>query len=458
MKSRSLFKPAFLFTFLFIICIYTRGQAILPFTYDSGNPGTSVTGLTQSGLGSDYSTSPRMKFDTALDYLILNFSGVPGTLSFKIKWNQGVSASRFPGDFTLQESPDGITYTTVQLYNSTNGTPLTNAVTVTEVFTNLLPASRFVKWIYTSKTNGNIGIGALSLTAGNNPVFNLSTNSLTGFTYLTGHGPSAEQSFSISGSTLYGNIIVTPPADYEISTGTGGLFVANNPLTLVQTNGVVAGTTIYTRLIQGLSVGKYSENIAVSSVGAVPVSIACDGNVTPDPTITLTDITDPTLNTYQGIPVSQTINVSGVNLGVNMTMALSGADAGLFSLSQYSVNQTAGSVPNTIVTITYSPVSPGSSTATFTVTSPGAMPVNRKLYGNSTITTGLNAPVTPFIVTVENGNVIFTAVAGETVEIFNAIGQKQIQKLTVDGMNTIPLAVHGVLLVKIGNRVAKVIM
>jgi len=459
MKSRSLFKLLFLITVLFVSSSYSLGQAVLPFTYDNGNPGTSVSGLTQSGLDSDYATSPKMKFDTALDYLILNFSGVPGTLSFKIQWNQGLSApARFPGDFIVQESPDGITYTTVQLFNSTNGTALTNAVPVTAVFTNLLPASRFLKWIYSSKTNGNIGIGALSLTAGNNPVINISTNSLAGFTYLTGHGPSTEQSFTVNGSSFYDQLIITPPADYELSLGTGSSFVAANPVTLVQTNGIVAGTTVYARLKQGLSVGKYTENITLSSVAAVPVQIVCDGKVTPDPTITLTDITDPTLNTVQGIPVTQTINVSGVNLGVNLNMALSGADAGLFSLSQYSVNQTAGTVSNTIVTITYSPVSLGSSKAELLVTSTGAMPVTRTLFGNSTITTGLNTPVTPFVVSVENGNVIFTAIAGETVEIYNAIGQKQIQKPTVDGMNTIPLADHGIFVVKIGNRVAKVIL
>lgn len=459
MKSRSLFKPLFLITLLFVVSIYSHGQALLPFTYDSGNPGTSITGLTQSGLGSDYSTSPKMKFDSAQDYLILNFSGVPGTLSFKIEWNQGLSGpARFPGDFILQESPDGITYTNVQLYNSINGTPLTNTVTVTEVFTSLLPASRFVKWIYASKTNGNIGVGALSLTAGNNPVLNISTNSLAGFIYLTSNGPSAEQSFTVSGSSMYDNLIITPPADYELSKGTGGSFVATNPLTLVQANGIVSGTSIYTRLKQGLSVGKYTENITLSSVGANPVAIVCDGKVTPDPTITLTDITDPTFNTFQGIPVSQTINVSGVNLGVNMNMALSGVDAGLFSLSQYSANQTAGTVSNTIVTITYSPVSLGSSTAALIVSSTGAMPVNRTLYGNSTITTGLNTPVNNFFVSVENGNLIFTAQAGETVEIYNAIGQKQIQKLTVDGMNTIPMAAHGVFFVKVGNKLTKVIM
>ncbi len=49
----------------------------------------------------------------------------------------------------------------------------------------------------------------------------VSPTSLTGFTYVVGSGPSAEQSFSISGSNLTDDISIAPPADYEISDSTG---------------------------------------------------------------------------------------------------------------------------------------------------------------------------------------------------------------------------------------------
>jgi hypothetical protein len=85
MKSNPLLKITFLISMLFVVHNNTRGQATLPFNYDNGIPSTDINGLTQSGLGGDYSTSPHMKFDTSGDYLILNFAGVPGILSFKIK-------------------------------------------------------------------------------------------------------------------------------------------------------------------------------------------------------------------------------------------------------------------------------------------------------------------------------------------------------------------------------------
>jgi hypothetical protein len=92
------------------------------------------------------------------------------------------------------------------------------------------------------------------------------------------------------------------------------------------------------------------------------------------------------------------------------------------------------------------------------MSSTGAMPVIRTLNGISTIATGTNLLKTSFIITVENGNIKFLSNAGETVEIYDSIGQKIIQRLTVDGMNTIHVSEHGVLIFKAGNKVTKVIL
>lgn len=458
MRIHTILRIISLIVMLFDISFYTRGQANLPFTYDGGNPGTTISGLSQSGLGTDYSASPKIKFDTTGDYLILNFNGVPGTLSFNIEWNQGASASRFPGIFTLKESADGLTYSTLQLYDTSNGSSLTSTVTVSELFANLLSTSHFLKWIYTSKSNGNIGIGAINLTAGINSFLNVSTNALFGFTYLIGNGPSKEQSFNVSGSALSNNISIKSPIDYEISVGTGASFNAMNTITLAQTNGIVSSTNIYSRLKKGLIVGDYKENIIVTTNGATADTVVCNGNVTAKPTITLTDISDPTFIAQQGRPIGQSLNVSGVNLNADLGLTISGNDASLFSLSQYSVPQTGGTLTNKIVTITYKPILAGSNTATLTMSSLGAMSVERKLIGNASIATDIETQDASLKVFVENGNVIFNAKTDEIVEIYNSIGQKLIQKLTVGGMNIIPVATRGILLVKIGSRIAKVIM
>jgi hypothetical protein len=77
---------------------------------------------------------------------------------------------------------------------------------------------------------------------------------------------------------------------------------------------------------------------------------------------------------------------------------------------------------------------------------------------NATIITGLSEVQTLLKVTVENRNIKFSTSAGETIEVFNTAGQRLIQKKTVEGMNSIPVSAKGILIVKIGNHLAKVIM
>jgi len=454
MSNNIFFKTICLALTIFFLPNCLWGQASLPFLYDGGNPGITVAGLTQTGLGTDYISSPKMKFDTSGANLILNFSGVPGILSFKLRWNQSTPTTRFPGDFALQESADGLTYSAVQLYNASAGTALANGAIVTESFTTLLSSSRFLKWIYSTRSNGNIALGGVNLTEG----LNFSTNLLIGFGYLAGSASSGEQSFTVSGNNLTNNISLSPPADYEISTGTGTAFVATNPLLLIHSGGVVPNIAIYVRLKSGLVSGTYNENIMAAVAGGNTYVVACRGIVAPNPTVTLTDITDPTLTTISGSSVSQEINVSGMNLSADLGLAISGTDASLFTLSNYSVVQTGGTVPNTVVTITYTPNVVGSNVAYLTTTSVGAMSVVRTLNGISSIATGLNSSNKSFAVNVENGNVVFHAAAGESIRIFNTTGQRLLQKFAVEGMNRIPVSAKGVLLVKAGDRFAKVIM
>lgn len=105
---------------------------------------------------------------------------------------------------------------------------------------------------------------------------------LTGFSYTVGSGPSAEQSFTVSGNNLSTDITITPPTNYEISTGTGISFSATNPITLSPTNGTVSQTVVYVRLKAGLSAGAYySETINITSTGADPKTVTCSGDVWP---------------------------------------------------------------------------------------------------------------------------------------------------------------------------------
>ena len=125
--------------------------ATLPFAFDNGKADIENTpGMSQNGLGSDYGSAPLLKFDGTGDYVIIHFNGEPGKLSYDIKGN-----SYSDGTFTVQESADGSAYTNIVEYTELGST---------ETKTHTLAAtSRYVKFIYTEKVNGNVALGNIKI-------------------------------------------------------------------------------------------------------------------------------------------------------------------------------------------------------------------------------------------------------------------------------------------------------
>ncbi|PWA05160.1 hypothetical protein DB895_07575 [Flavobacterium psychrotolerans] len=175
----------------------------------------------------------------------------------------------------------------------------------------------------------------------------LTPTTLTGFTYALGSGPSANQTFTASGSGLTADILLTPPTDYEISTAAGSGF--GSTITLTQSGGTVSATTIYVRLKTGLTVNSYnSETIAASSTGATTKNVTCSGTVTgTGPTITLTPTTLTGFSYLSGSGPSsnQTFTASGVNLT---------ADILLTPPTDYEISTASGSGFGSTVTLTQS--------------------------------------------------------------------------------------------------------
>ena len=127
--------------------------AELPFAFNDGKAAIEGTdGLSQEGLGSDYSTdNTKLKFDGTGDWLLLQFDERPGTLTFDIKNN-----SFSGGTFKVQTSEDGVTYTDLKTYTEITGTQ-------NEEFTDLGENVRYIKWVYTNKSSGNVGLGHIAL-------------------------------------------------------------------------------------------------------------------------------------------------------------------------------------------------------------------------------------------------------------------------------------------------------
>lgn len=116
------------------------------------------------------------------------------------------------------------------------------------------------------------------------PVVTVTPLALTGFTYMEGNGPSDEQSFTVSGLNLSGNVVIAEAAYYEISLASGDDFAAQSTITLNHSNGTVEETSVYVRLKAGLAVGEYNgEDITVTCADVDDIEVTCSGNVTAQP-------------------------------------------------------------------------------------------------------------------------------------------------------------------------------
>lgn len=77
---------------------------------------------------------------------------------------------------------------------------------------------------------------------------------------------------------------------------------------------------------------------------------------------------------------------------------------------------------------------------------------------NSGSTVRLNRINSILNISVVNGVIKIMGAAGESIEIYNSVGEKLVQKQAVEGLNSIPVVARGVMLVKVGNRTAKVVL
>lgn len=128
--------------------------AELPFDFDGGkNDIESTTGLTQEGLGNDYSSTANLRFDDTGDYLILHLNAAPASLSYDIKGN-----SFSGGTYKVQTSADGVNYSDLATY--TELAAVVQSVTLIDLDANV----RYIKWIYTNKSTGNVGLGNIHAT------------------------------------------------------------------------------------------------------------------------------------------------------------------------------------------------------------------------------------------------------------------------------------------------------
>lgn len=110
------------------------------------------------------------------------------------------------------------------------------------------------------------------------PAISVTPQSLTGFGYVEGSGPSAEQSFSITAINLTSDVTLTMSGNaFEMSRADATGFNPEATITLTPTEGAI-NQTIMVRLKAGLAVNSYQGSINIASQ-LDPVTVSLSGSV-----------------------------------------------------------------------------------------------------------------------------------------------------------------------------------
>lgn len=159
LPSRCRVMPIILL-FLTAFSLHAWGAALtLPHSWDAADGSSAYTpelGCTKTSIGSDYSSAPKLKFNATGSCLTIQLADSPDKLGYKIKANPA-SGKTSTGLFEVLESDDGSSYTSVKSYTS-----VSNSL-ATESNLQLQSTTRYIKFVYTTKKSGNIGLGTISI-------------------------------------------------------------------------------------------------------------------------------------------------------------------------------------------------------------------------------------------------------------------------------------------------------
>jgi M6 family metalloprotease-like protein len=254
------------------------------------------------------------------------------------------------------------------------------------------PGTAFTTGSYTpttwSGTNINRAITSIAKTA-SNVTFKLmggqqgptvsTTGTLSAFSTTAGT-PSAVQSVQLSGTALTGNVDVTlvNKTNYDIKLSSSGTWVKN--LSVTPTAGVVS-ETLQIRY-NPAAAGTQNDQISITSTGATTVTTSLTGTATvpfdPNAPATYFGKVDNLLKfpaTKLNVVNTKVINIKTTDVTSALTVALSGTDAALFTVSVSSLTKdAANATTGSNVTITYKPTSVGAHSAVLTISGGGLNP------------------------------------------------------------------------------------
>lgn len=296
-------KIIYALLFVLIANVNAMAQTSLPTSWNFATT-TLPTGWTSSGGFTYYAASgnpaPAAKFQATGDKMVIYFSSTPGNLVYDIAGNSFVG-----GTFLVEESVNGIAYTTLHTFTA----PSSTYTTFTDVPS---PATRYIRFNYSNKVTGNVGIDNVSIALGFSTTQQI--NVKQGTTTIVNGG-----TYAISS---------------PVSTLAPTTFTVENLGTVSTLN--VSGVTITGPAAADYSVGSFPATVAASSNGSMVINFtpSTSGSRLAAINIASNDPTNPTyvINMYgvggtlASLPVAQPTamvfsNVKSYHLNVAFTNA-----------------------------------------------------------------------------------------------------------------------------------------
>ena len=223
---------------------------------------------------------------------VSNFRGVKGSTTAKFDWN--ISWGMTGIQYDLYRSSDKVNFSIVNTQTATSDT----AVNFT--YTDANPAANSSYYYYVKASLSGLATHYTDTVVISSIPTIATSGSLSSFSQSVGSA-SNSQSLLVSGTSLTNDVVITAPANYEISSNGGTTWVtSSSSISLTPAAGTLASTTIAVRLNTS-AIGSYSGNLSLTSTNATPITIALTGT---------TQVATLVSNTIQHWPMTANANDS----------------------------------------------------------------------------------------------------------------------------------------------------
>jgi hypothetical protein len=415
--------------FLFLVFTVTPAVAQLTEGFETGLPTSAISTPTDYTLSSGVWTIMKGLRNTTKHggiYALRLNSGASGGASYATApalatvstvsfWARGSGASTM----TLQKSVNGGTYTTVASQKITSSYA-SYTITVNETggnvrirFQNSTSQTHYIDDVVIS---GGTALPALSV----NP-----TSSAYGNVVINA---TSQKTYTLSGSALSpasGNITITAPSGYQVSTASGSGFASS--ITIAYTGGALPARTIYVNFTP-TAVQSYNGNITNAGGGATTVNEAVTGTgiAASSPTLTVS----PTSLAYGNVVINttsqKTYTLSGSALSPasgNITITaptgyqVSTASGSGFA-SSITIAYTSGALSARTIYVNFTPTAVQSYNGNITNAGGGATTVNVAVSGTGVAS--LPATITVSPTSLSFGNIVINTTSAEQTYTLSA--------------------------------------